>query len=132
MQNQSQSVVKTHNMNNHDMSYHDICNDTCYDNTSTTCNHDMSESFGNSERLSKTDWWYLVNTLESWRVFSPRSVVKKNPQLAWRIMNICKDAHIRVKGAYFTTCFKRELYKLENEEKLAYWRSVARQKLGIV
>lgn len=126
MQSQKQHCFSTHDMNNHDMSYHDIGHDTCNDNTYTTCIHDMSEN-----SLSKTDWWYLVNTLESWRVFNPRSVVKKNPQLAWRIMNICKDPSVRVKGAYFTTCFKRELYKLENEEKLAYWRSVARQKLGI-
>ena len=39
----NQSVVGTHNMVNHDMTYHDICNDTCYDNTFSSSNHDMSE-----------------------------------------------------------------------------------------
>lgn len=131
MQNQNGSCFFTHDMNNHDMSYHDKGHDTCHDNNSTTCNHDMSDFSKNLEMLSKTDWWYLVNTLESWRVFNPRSVVKRNPQLAWRIMNICKDSSVRVKGAYFTTCFKRELFKLEKAEKIEYWRTVARQKLGI-
>ncbi len=115
---------QTHDMNNHDM----ICNDyLCNDNNNSTICYESCHE----ERLNKSDWFYLVSQLEKWGVFAPRSVVKKNPQLAWRIMNICKDASVRVKGAYFTTCFKRELYKIENEQKLAYWRSVARQKLGI-
>lgn len=126
MRNKEKSCFLTHDMNNHDMSYHDICHDTCNDNIHTTCIHDMS-----NRQLSKTDWWYLVNQLTEWRVFAPRAVVKKNPQLAWRIMNICKDPNIRVKGAYFTTCFKRELYKIENAQKIEKMRSWARQKLGI-
>ena len=113
----------------HDMKHDMTCNDTlCHDSNNTTICY---ESCHEKNQLSKEDWWYLVETLTSWRVFAPRAVIKKNPQLAWRIMNICKDPSVRVKGAYFTTCFKRELYKLENEEKLAYWRSVARGKLGI-
>lgn len=158
MQSQKQRCFLTHDMNSYDMSCHDIGHDTCYDNAFTTCYHDMrrncverkldnvraivydsgSEVNSLPEReqlqdtmLSKTDWWYLVNTLTSWRVFAPRAVIKKNPQLAWRIMNLCKDPGVRVKGAYFTTCFRRELAKLENAEKLEYWRNVARQKFGV-
>ena len=127
MEKEKNSYFLTHVINNHDMSCHDSI---CHDNTHTN-NHDMSEVSEDSGRLSKTDWWYLVNTLESWRVFNPRAVVKKNPQLAWRVMNLCKDPSIRVKGAYFTTCFNRELAKTQNQDKLEYWRAVARQKLGI-
>ena len=68
--------------------------------------------------LSKSDWWYLVNQLEQWRVFSPRAVVKKNPVIAWRVMNLCKDPQVRVKGAYLTTCFRRECFKAELKERL--------------
>lgn len=69
-------------------------------------------------RLSKDEWWYLVNTLDSWRVFNPRAVIKKNPVLAWHCMNLCKDNNVRVPGAYFTRCFKNELFKLEIKKEL--------------
>lgn len=94
-----------HDMN-HDMLSHELCHEV---NNSLTCNdHVMSEPV----QLKKSDWWYLVNTLTEWRVYNARAVVKKNPILAWKIMNLCKDPNVRVKGAYFTTCFKRELAKL--------------------
>lgn len=96
---------KAHNMN-HDMIEHDVCHEG---NNPIICHeHDMSEQV----KLNKSDWFYLVNTLESWRVYNPRSVVKKNPILAWKVMCLCKDPQVRVKGAYFTTCFRRELAKL--------------------
>ena len=79
-------------------------------NTLTIC-HD-------SERLTKDEWWYLVNTLDSWRVFNPRAVIKRNPALAWKCMNLCKDNNVRIPGAYFTRCFKNELFKLEMKKEL--------------
>lgn len=92
---------------NHDMIEHDnLCHEG---NNSLICNdHVMSEPV----QLKKSDWWYLVNTLTEWRVYNARSVVKRNPRLAWKVMNLCKDKRVRVKGAYFTTCFRRELSKL--------------------
>lgn len=126
MQNFKESFLN-HDMNNHDMSCHESI---CHDNTLVS-NHDMSELSGISGKLSKADWFYLVNQLEAWRVFAPRAVVKKNPQLAWRVMNICKDPHIRVKGAYFTACFRRELAKIENAGKIEEMKANARRMLGI-
>ena len=92
----------------HDMNHDMICNDLCHEgNNPIICHdHDMSN------QLNKSDWWYLVNTLTEWRVYNARAVVKKNPVIAWRVMNLCKDPKVRVKGAYFTTCFRRELAKL--------------------
>lgn len=97
----------------HVMICHEHDMNTCHEgiNTSITC-HDSNE------RLSKDEWWYLVNTLEAWRVYNPRAVVKKNPAAAWKIMNICKDNNVRVPGAYFTRCFKNELFKLEIKNEL--------------
>lgn len=132
----NESCLLPHDMNIHDMSCHEKGHDTCHDNT-ITCNHDMSnfdkknEMLTNSQQLNKSDWWYLVNQLTEWRVFAPRSVIKKNPLLAWKIMNLCKDDSVRIKGAYFTTCFKRELLKIEQAEKIEQMKSWARQKLGI-
>lgn len=115
----------SHDMINHDM----LCNEnTCNEGINTPSSiHVMSDS----DYLNKSDWQYLVKTLESWRVFAPRAVVKKNPRLAWHIMTLCKDASVRVPGAYFTTCFKRELFKLENAAKIEALKIAARQKLGI-
>lgn len=94
-----------HDMN-HDMIEHDnLCHEG--NNTLICYDHDMSEN-----QLNKSDWWYLVTTLEEWRVYNPRAVVKRNPVVAWKVMNLCKDKRVRVKGAYFTTCFRRELAKL--------------------
>ena len=92
---------------NHVMICHDTCHDTCHEvNNILTC-HDSSN------RLNKTDWQYLVDTLDKWRVFNPRAIVKKNPQAAWKCMNLCKDKGVRVPGAYFTACFRTELAKEE-------------------
>jgi hypothetical protein len=68
--------------------------------------------------LSKDEWWFLVDTLEKWRVFNPRAIVKKNPQAAWKCMNLCKDKNVRVPGAYFTACFRTELAKIEFKKKI--------------
>lgn len=107
-----QNRFLTHNMN-HDM----ICNDRlCHEGINTPiCNdHVMSKGM-----LEKSEWWFLVTTLEKWGVFNPRAVIKKNPAIAWRVMNLCKDPSVRVKGAYFTTCFKRELIKEEIKQRLS-------------
>lgn len=102
-------MQETKKQNDHVMICHDTCYDTCHEgiNTHVIC-HDSEE---NKNRINKADWYYLVQTLESWRVFNPRAIVKKNPAAAWRCMNICKDRNVRVKGAYFTACFRTELAK---------------------
>ena len=94
---------------NHDMIGHDVCHEGNNTSLKVSCHEGQ---------LSKSDWWYLVNQLEQWRVFNPRSVIKKNPIIAWRVMNLCKDPQVRIKGAYFTTCFKRECFKAELKEKI--------------
>jgi hypothetical protein len=85
----------------------ELCNQSCNEgiNTLSTCN--------DSARLSKDEWWFLVNTLESWGVFKPRAIVKKNPAAAWKVMCLCKDANVINPGSYFTTCFRNELTKIE-------------------
>ena len=98
---------ETTNNHDHDMISHDTCYEgynpiTCYD----------------SNRISKDEWQYLVDTLESWRVFNPRAIVKKNPAAAWKVMNLCKDKGVRVKGAYFTACFRNELARAEFRKEL--------------
>lgn len=85
-----------------------LCNEGI--NTPIICN--------DSIRLDKTDWWYLVQTLESWGVFKPRAIVKKNPAAAWKVMNLCKDRQVRQKGSYFTVCFRRELALAEMRARL--------------
>ncbi len=85
-----------------------IGHDTCYEDKHILTCHDSKEE---KNRISKEDWLFLVNTLEKWRVFNPRAVVKKNPAAAWRCMNLCKDKGVRVPGAYFTACFRTELAK---------------------
>lgn len=104
MQNETQKQY------DHDMICHDVCHDVCHDgiNNPIIC-HDSTETKEN--RISKDEWFYLVDTLESWRVFNPRAIVKKNPAAAWRCMNLCKDRNVRVPGAYFTACFRTELAK---------------------
>jgi hypothetical protein len=96
---------KVHGMN-HDMIEHD---NLCHEGNNTLICYDSCHE---SNQLDKSEWWYLVNTLTEWRVYNARSVVKRNPRLAWKVMNLCKDKRVRVKGAYFTTCFRRELAKL--------------------
>lgn len=103
-------MQETKKQNDHVMICHDTCYDVCHEvnNTHVIC-HDSSEE--NKNRISKDEWFYLVDTLESWRVFNPRAIVKKNPAAAWKCMNLCKDRNVRVKGAYFTACFRTELAK---------------------
>ena len=107
-----------------ELSYHDhdmISHGLCHEGKNTLICHDSchEELSGNSGKLNKSDWFYLVETLEKWRVFNPRSVIKRNPVIAWKVMNLCKDPSVRIKGAYFTTCFRRECFKAELKERLA-------------
>lgn len=109
---------------NHDMIGYDVCHEV---NNTLICNDSCHEvNLNNNDQvndqvkqLNKSDWWYLVNQLEKWRVYNPRAVVKKNPLVAWQVMNLCKDPQVRVKGAYFTTCFRRECFKAELKARLA-------------
>lgn len=131
------------------------CHDICHEVTNNTSNHDMIHSGDNfsenvnNTKLSKDEWFYLTQVLDSWRVYNARAVVKKNPALAWKIMTFCKDPSVRVKGAYFTASFRNELAKIEVEKakalrtaeeekaiekKKAYIKALfaeGRQKLGI-
>lgn len=93
------------------------CNDSCNE---SSCNEGINTHSicNDSIRLDKNEWWYLVNTLESWGVFKPRAIVKKNPAAAWKCMNLCKDRQVRHKGSYFTVCFRRELALAEMKERL--------------
>ena len=86
----------------------------------SSCNEGINTPIicNDSIRLDKTDWWYLVQTLESWGVFKPRAIVKKNPAAAWKCMNLCKDRQVRQKGSYFTVCFRRELALAEMRARL--------------
>lgn len=108
MQSFRTSTTTTHDMIGHDHDY-ELCHEGI--NTHSIC-HDSKD------RLSKDEWWYLVNTLDSWRVFNPRAVIKKHPTLAWKCMTLCKDNNVRIPGAYFTRCFKNELFKLEIKQEL--------------
>lgn len=103
-----------------------IGHDTCYEgiNTPITC-HDSNI------RLSKTDWWYLVNTLTEWRVFNPRAVVKKNPAAAWKCMNLCKDNNVRIPGAYFTICFRNECAKAESKKKILELQNTLEKRIAV-
>lgn len=116
---------------NHVMICHDTCHQICHEgiNTPITC-HDSNEMYEKNvqlkeeeNRLNKSDWYYLVQTLESWRVFNPRAIIKKNPAAAWKCMNLCKDKGVRVPGAYFTACFRTELAKAE-------FKRVIKEKMG--
>lgn len=96
---------------------------TCNDyHVMNSCNERVNSlsicNDSNVTRLDKNDWYYLVNTLESWGVFKPRAIVKKNPLAAWKCMNLCKDKQVRHKGSYFTVCFRRELAIAEMKERI--------------
>lgn len=102
----------TQNRYDHNMIGYESCYEnkhilTCHDSDKVT--DQVSDQVKN--RISKEEWNYLVDTLTKWRVYSPRTVVKKNPAAAWRCMNLCKDKGVRVPGAYFTACFRTELAK---------------------
>lgn len=117
---------------NHVMISHELCYEGI--NTLTIC-HDSncsskqvtSQVSEQVNRINKDEWQYLIETLESWRVFSPRAVVKKNPAAAWKCMNLCKDKGVRVPGAYFTACFRRELAKAQAKNVV----SRLEEKLGV-
>lgn len=73
-----------------------VCNDyVMRDNIPLICN--------DSKQLNKSDWWYLVQTLESWNVFKPRAIIKKYGALnCWEAMLRTKENYPKCKGAYFT------------------------------
>lgn len=81
---------------------HGSCHDQGHEVLQTySCHESCSEE--NYKKLSKDDWNYLVSVLESWRVFNPRSVIKRYGALnAWEAMIRTKDFSPRVPGAYFT------------------------------
>lgn len=87
------------------------CNDTCNELCNEGINTPIICNDSNIKKLEKSDWWYLVQTLESWGVFKPRAIIKKDPLAAWKCMNLAKDNQAKSKGAYFMSCFKRELAK---------------------
>lgn len=87
---------------------------TCDDSCNELCNERVnSHSTCNDSRLSKSDWWYLVQTLEGWGVFKPRAIIKKAPAVAWKVMCLCKDANVIKPGSYFTACYRNELAKMQ-------------------
>lgn len=90
---------------------------TCNDYGNELCNEGINTPIicndSKLKRLDKSEWWYLVQTLESWGVFKPRAVIKKDPIAAWKCMNLAKDNYAKSKGAYFMICFKKELAKAE-------------------
>ncbi len=86
----------------HDSNYLKSCHDSCHE-----------------EKLSKSDWFYLVGILESWRVFNPRSVIKHyGPLNCWEAMIRTKDFGPRVPGAYFTKVV-RQLSGINTKEQKA-------------
>ena len=113
---------QTNRYDNHVMTCHDTSHEginipfTCYD--SEQVNQKSVQVSDQVNRISKEEWQFLVDTLESWRVFNPRAIVKKNPAAAWKCMNLCKDKGVRVPGAYFTVCFRTELARAEFRKEL--------------
>lgn len=90
------------NQHDHDMkSCHDTCNDLCHESIHSLTCHDSVES--KVQKLSKDDWWYLVQVLEKWRVYNPRAIITKyGPLNCWEAMTRTKENHPRIPGAYFT------------------------------
>lgn len=85
----------------HDLSHDSLCHESIH---SLTCHDSEVKQAKKSEaKLSKSDWWYLVNQLEQWRVFNPRAIISKyGPFNAWEAMVRTKENHPRIPGAYFT------------------------------
>lgn len=82
-----------HGLSCHDQSHEVIQRYSCHE----SCEDE------NYRQLSKSDWQYLVSILESWRVYNPRSVIKRYGALnCWEAMIRTKDFTPRVPGAYFT------------------------------
>lgn len=85
----------------HDLGHDSLCHESIH---SLTC-HDseVNQAKKSEAKLSKSDWWYLVNQLEQWRVFNPRAIISKyGPFNAWEAMVRTKENHPRIPGAYFT------------------------------
>lgn len=81
---------------------HVSCHDQDHESITRYSCHEQDE-VENYKKLSKDDWNYLVSVLESWRVYNPRSVIKRYGALnAWEAMVRTKDFTPRVPGAYFT------------------------------
>lgn len=85
----------------HDSDHDTLCHESIH---SLTCHDSEEKQAKKSEaKLSKSDWWYLVNQLEQWRVFNPRAIITKyGPFNAWEAMVRTKENHPRIPGAYFT------------------------------
>lgn len=80
-------------------------NDTmiCHDMNERNEYHNMISCHDVKETISKNDYFYLVETLEKWRVFYPKAQIKKyGAKNCWEAMNRVKSSNARVPGAYFT------------------------------
>ena len=106
---ESMGIVSSYH--EHDMiSCHDTCNDLCHESIHSLTCHDSEQKEqkiktkkAEQAKLSKSDWWYLVQQLEQWRVFNPRAIITKyGPFNAWEAMVRTKENSPRVPGAYFT------------------------------
>lgn len=102
---------------------HGSCHDQGHEGITNYSCHEQGE-VENYKKLSKDDWNYLVSVLESWRVYNPRSVIKRYGALnAWEAMVRTKDFTPRVPGAYFTkvirslTGMNGKLQELKEQEK---------------
>jgi len=83
-------------------SCHVSCHDSCNEGITTLSCHDHV-MYDVKKKLPMSDYNYLVNQLEAWRVFAPRAVIKRYGALnAWEAMNRTKDFKARIPGAYFT------------------------------
>ena len=83
----------SHGLSSHDQGHDVTPIDSCHENY---------------RQLSKNDWNYLVSVLESWRVYNPRSVIKRYGALnCWEAMVRTKDFTPRIPGAYFTKVIRQ-------------------------
>ena len=88
---------------------------TCHDSEYMIKSHDISLS--NQKMISKNDYHYLVQVLESWKVFYPKAQIKKyGAKNCWIAMQRVKSSNARTPGAYFTITV-RNLIKENNEER---------------
>ena len=79
------------------------CNDDKPSNDYVMRENTLSICNDSNKQLVKSDWWYLVQTLESWNVFKPRAIIKKYGALnCWEAMLRTKENYPKCKGAYFT------------------------------
>ncbi len=97
LREESLTSCHIHGLSCHDQSHEVTQRYSCHE----SCGGENFQE--NYKQLSKDDWNYLVSVLESWRVYNPRSVVKRYGALnAWEAMIRTKDFSPRVPGAYFT------------------------------